>query len=164
MSDRKRVTIHSDGACIGNPGPGGYGVVLRFGPHVKELSGGFRRTTNNRMELLGAIRGLQALHEPCDVALFSDSNYVVQAMRLAWVERWRQHGWRTGDKKPVANQDLWLELLTAADAHTVTWHWVKGHAGDPDNERCDALAVAAAQRPDLPEDHGYESGRVRDGA
>lgn len=164
MPDSKRVTIYSDGACLGNPGPGGYGTVLFYGEHRRELSGGYRHTTNNRMELLGAIRGLQALQEPCTVELHSDSIYVIKAMRERWVVRWQKNGWRTAAKQPVANQDLWQELLAAANAHTVTWKWVKGHAGNRDNERCDELANAAARRRDREEDVGYDAGGAGGGA
>lgn len=157
MPAPKQVTIYSDGACIGNPGPGGYGTVLLYGKSRRELSGGFRRTTNNRMELLGAIRGLQALTEACTVELHSDSIYVIKAMRERWVDRWRDKGWRTANKQPVANQDLWQQLVEAAGAHTVTWKWVKGHAGNPDNERCDELATTAARQRGLPVDDGYET-------
>lgn len=155
MPDAKLVTIYSDGACIGNPGPGGYGAVLLYGTNRRELSAGYRRTTNNRMELLGAIRGLQALTEPCSVELHSDSIYVIKAMRERWVERWRDNGWRTANKQPVANQDLWQQLMAAAGVHAVTWKWVKGHAGNRDNERCDELATAAARQRELIDDTGY---------
>jgi ribonuclease HI len=156
MHARKDVAIWADGACLGNPGPGGYGVVLLHAGHRRELSGGHRHTTNNRMELLGAIRGLEALTEPCAVTLCSDSIYVVKAMREHWPQGWRSRGWRRADKQPVANQDLWERLLALSDSHDVTWRWVRGHSGERENERCDALASAAARGKDLPVDPGYE--------
>lgn len=151
----RTVTIYSDGACIGNPGPGGYGTVLLFGGHRKELSAGYRRTTNNRMELLGAIAGLEALTRPCQVVLWSDSQYVVHALAKGWLAGWQKRGWRTSAKEPVKNQDLWQRLLRAAEAHTIEWRWVRGHTGDVENERCDELAVAAANGPELLEDAGF---------
>lgn len=153
---RQRVIIYSDGACQGNPGRGGYGTVLLAGEHRKELAAGFVRTTNNRMELLGAIVGLEALKKPCDVTLWSDSQYVIHAMTKGWLASWQKKGWRTADKKPVKNQDLWQRLLLAIDGHTIEWRWVRGHTGDVENERCDQLAVAAASGPGLAEDEGYE--------
>lgn len=155
MAERKSVTIYSDGACLGNPGPGGYGTVMLFGEHRKELSAGFRRTTNNRMELLGAIVGIEALAEPCNVQLWSDSQYVVNAMTKGWIEGWQKKGWKNSKKEPVANQDLWQRMLRAVDGHEFDWRWVRGHSGDVENERCDELAVAAANAPDLAEDTGY---------
>jgi ribonuclease HI len=149
------VTIYSDGACLGNPGPGGYGTVLLFGNHRKELSAGFRRTTNNRMELLGAIAGLEALTRPCAVVLWSDSQYLVHALTKGWLDGWQQRGWRTSGREPVKNKDLWLRLLRAMAPHTIEWRWVRGHTGDVENERCDELAVAAATGPDLPADEGF---------
>lgn len=150
------VTIYSDGACLGNPGPGGYGTVLLFGKHRKELSAGFRRTTNNRMELLGAIAGLEALTRPCAVVLWSDSQYLVHALTKGWLDGWQKRGWRTSAKEPVKNQDLWQRLLRAVDSHTIDWRWVRGHTGDVENERCDVLAVAAANGGDLPDDAGFD--------
>ncbi|MCK5941207.1 MAG: ribonuclease HI [Planctomycetes bacterium] len=154
----ERVTIYSDGACLGNPGRGGYGTVMLFGEHRKELQQGFRLTTNNRMELLGAIVGLEALSRPCSVDLYSDSTYVVNAMSKGWLAGWQKRGWKTSSKQPVKNQDLWRRMLAAVDGHEVRWHWVKGHAGDPENERCDTLAVEAANGPDLLEDEGFANG------
>ena len=150
----KSVTIYSDGACLGNPGPGGYGTVLLFGTHRKELSAGFRRTTNNRMELLGAIVGLEALTQPCKVDMWSDSQYLVHALTKGWLDSWQKRGWRTASKEPVKNQDLWQRLLRAMETHTIAWHWVRGHTGDVENERCDELAVAAANGSDLLVDEG----------
>jgi ribonuclease HI len=150
------VTIYSDGACLGNPGRGGYGTVLLFGEKRKELSQGYRLTTNNRMELLGAIVGLEALTRPCAVALWSDSQYVVNAMTKGWLAGWQKKGWRTAAKQPVKNQDLWQRMMRAVEPHTITWHWVRGHTGDPENERCDELAVAAANGAELLVDTGYD--------
>ncbi|HEX6293055.1 MAG TPA: ribonuclease HI [Herpetosiphonaceae bacterium] len=155
-TELRQVTIFTDGACIGNPGPGGYGVVLKFGEHTKELSGGFRLTSNNRMELIAVIAGLRALKERCVVAVFSDSEYVVEAMTKGWPARWRANGWMRTKKDRAVNPDLWQQLLELVAQHQVTFTWVKGHAGHPENERCDQLAFAAAQRPDLPMDDGYE--------
>lgn len=135
----QHVEAFTDGACRGNPGPGGWGVVLRAGSHVKELSGGEPHTTNNRMELRAAIEALAALKRPCRVDLYTDSVYVRSGI-MQWLPAWRARGWRTADKKPVKNQDLWEALEAAAARHEVAWHWVKGHAGHPENERADALA------------------------
>ena len=134
-----RVEIWTDGACSGNPGPGGWGAILKFGDSSKELSGGEAPTTNNRMELLAAISALEALKRPCGVDLHTDSQYLRQGV-TAWMHGWKRNGWRTADKKPVKNEDLWRALDTAAARHHVDWRWVKGHAGDPGNERADALA------------------------
>jgi len=139
---RSRVDIFTDGACTGNPGPGGWAAILRSGRHERELSGGERATTNNRMELTAAIRALQALKKPSSVAIHTDSRYVMDGI-TKWLPRWKANGWRTADKKPVKNEDLWRALEAAASPHDVVWRWVKGHDGDPDNERADALAVAA---------------------
>jgi ribonuclease HI len=135
----KEVEIYTDGACRGNPGMGGWGALLRFGPQEKKLCGGEALTTNNRMELTGAIRALQALREPCRVILYTDSMYVRQGI-CEWLARWRARGWRTADKKPVKNQDLWQELDAAASVHQVDWRWVRGHDGNPGNEEADRLA------------------------
>lgn len=160
----KEVLLYTDGACSGNPGPGGYGTVLRYNGTQKELSGGFRRTTNNRMELLAAIAGLEALKEPCAVHLHSDSQYVVNAMAQGWAEHWRANGWRRNKKERAVNPDLWERLLTAAKRHRVSWVWVRGHNGDPLNERADRLAVAAAAAPGLPADSVYEQTEWMEGA
>jgi len=135
----KSVEAFTDGACRGNPGPGGWGVLLRSGGHVKELSGGEPATTNNRMELRAAIEALSALKESCRVALYTDSVYVRSGI-TQWLPAWRARGWRTADRKPVKNQDLWQALAAQAERHEVSWHWVKGHAGHPENERADELA------------------------
>ena len=137
----KKVEIFSDGACSGNPGPGGYGVILRFGEHIKELSGGEHETTNNRMELTGVIKGLDALKEPCEVTLTTDSKYVVDSITKGWVYGWKSKGWKKSDGKPALNVDLWEQLLPLLQKHKVNFVWVKGHAGHPENERCDKLAV-----------------------
>ena len=139
----KKVTIYTDGACHGNPGPGGYGVVLLHNTHRKELSGGEPETTNNRMELQAAIVGLEALKEPCDVELYSDSRYLVDAIKKGWAMRWRENNWMRNKKDPALNTDLWERLLSVLKKHIVHFHWVKGHAGNPENERCDTLAGEA---------------------
>jgi ribonuclease HI len=142
---RKQVDIHTDGACLGNPGPGGWGALLRWRGIERELAGGEPDTTNNRMELMAAISALEALKEPCDATLHTDSQYVRKGI-TEWMANWVRHGWKTAGGEPVKNRDLW-ERLHAADAkHKVDWRWVKGHAGDPDNERVDELARAAAVR------------------
>ena len=138
----KYIELFTDGACSGNPGPGGWGVVLRYNGHEKELSGGETDTTNNRMELTAAIMGLSALKEPCKVRLVTDSKYVADGITKGWAESWRKNNWRKADKKPALNPDLWEKLLDLIAEHEVTIDWVKGHAGHPENERCDRLAVA----------------------
>ncbi len=142
----KQVTVYTDGACSGNPGPGGWGAILRYGAHEKEISGGAASTTNNRMELTAVIEALRLLKEPCLVELWSDSKYVIDALEKGWARSWQRRGWVKGDKKPALNPDLWEELLALTDRHTVRCHWVKGHADDPYNERCDRLAVAESRR------------------
>ena len=144
-AERKKVEIYSDGACSGNPGPGGYGTILVYKSKELELSGGEAETTNNRMELLGAIKGLEALKEPCDVTLTSDSKYLVDGMTKGWAEGWQRNGWRKADRKPALNVDLWEKLLELTRIHDVTFVWIKGHDGHPYNERCDKLAVKAAE-------------------
>ena len=137
-----RVEAYTDGACRGNPGPGGWGAILRFGDHEKELRGGEDETTNNRMELTAAIEALRALRRPCRVDLYTDSQYLRLGI-TQWMHGWKKNGWRTSGKKPVKNQDLWQALDAAAQRHEVHWHWVKGHSGHPENERADALANEA---------------------
>jgi ribonuclease HI len=140
---RKRVEVFTDGACKGNPGPGGWGVILRSGTHEKELSGSEPGTTNNRMEMTAVLRALQALKAPCDVTLHTDSRYVIDGM-TKWVHGWQKNGWKTAAKKPVLNAELWQALIAAARPHTIDWRWVKGHAGHAENERVDRLASEAA--------------------
>ena len=138
----KTVTLYTDGACSGNPGPGGWGAILEFNGHEKELSGGENNTTNNRMELTAVIQGLKALKEPCIVELYSDSKYVIDALEKGWAEGWKSRGWVKSDKKPALNPDLWEQLLSLTEVHTLHYHWVKGHADNPKNNRCDEMAVA----------------------
>lgn len=142
----KNVEIFTDGACSGNPGPGGWGAVLRFNNIEKEISGGATDTTNNRMELSGVIEALRLLKEPCDVTLYSDSKYVCDAITKGWAKGWQKNGWRKSDKKLALNIDLWESLLALLEQHTITVKWVKGHAGHPENERCDRLAVEATEK------------------
>jgi len=144
----KEISIYTDGACSGNPGPGGWGAILLFGPHKKELSGGEPQTTNNRMELQGVISALEALNEPCTVALYTDSQYIVNAIEKRWVYKWRANGWmRDKEKKePAKNPDLWQRLLALLETHKVTFHWVRGHAENQYNNRCDQLAVAESRK------------------
>lgn len=142
---KKKVEIYTDGACSGNPGPGGYGIILRWNGHEKELSGGEANTTNNRMELMGVICALEALKEPCDVELYTDSKYVVDAVRLGWAKRWRASGWMKNKSEPAKNPDLWERVLSLTEYHDVSFIWVKGHAQNPFNNRCDALAVAQSK-------------------
>ena len=142
----KTVTLYTDGACSGNPGPGGWGAILLYNGHELALSGGEKSTTNNRMELTGVIRGLQALTEPCIVELYSDSKYVIDALQKGWARGWKARGWVKADKKPALNADLWEVLLGLCDTHTVNLHWVKGHASNPYNNRCDELAVGEWKR------------------
>ena len=140
------VTIYTDGACSGNPGPGGYGAILMYGEHKKELSGGDPNTTNNRMELMGVISALKALNRPCQVDLYTDSQYVVNAIEKGWARKWRANGWMRNKKDKALNPDLWQTLLELLDVHQVSFHWVKGHAENPYNNRCDELAVAESQK------------------
>lgn len=154
------VRIFTDGSARGNPdGPGGYGVVLQYVDlkgllHEKELSAGYRRTTNNRMELMAAIAGLEALNRSCQVELYSDSKYLTDAFNQGWIDNWVKNGWKRGKSGPVKNIDLWKRMLKAMERHQVTFHWVKGHAGHPENERCDRLATAAADGQELLDDEG----------
>ncbi|MBO4318276.1 MAG: ribonuclease HI [Mailhella sp.] len=150
----KKVTIYTDGSCLGNPGPGAWAAILASGPHRLELCDGFCRTTNNRMEILAVVKALQALKEPCDAELWTDSQYVAKAMTNGWLAKWEGNGWKTAGKKPVKNQDLWTQLSPLLKRHSVTFRWLKGHAGHPENERCDELARAKASESGLPEDDG----------
>ena len=155
------MVISTDGSCLGNPGPGGYGVILRYKDSRKELCGGYRRTTNSRMELMAAIVGLEALKERCLVTLRSDSSYVLRGLQEGWAKRWRDNGWMRNDKERALNPDLWGRLLEACGNHEVKYEWVKGHSGDPENERCDQIAKAVAERPDLPSDKEYDADILR---
>ena len=142
----RTVTIYTDGACSGNPGPGGWGAILSYKGTEKELSGGAAQTTNNRMELTAVITGLSALKEPCAVTLYSDSKYIIDAIQKGWAKKWRANGWMRNAKDPALNPDLWEKLLDLLEKHEVTFVWVKGHAGHPENERCDQLAVQESQK------------------
>lgn len=148
----KQIEIYTDGACRGNPGPGGYGAVLKYRRHRKEISGGFRETTNNRMEIYAAIAALEQLIEPCEITLYSDSRYLVDAVSKRWLANWKRRGWIKADKQPVLNVDLWRRLEAAMAPHRLKFVWVRGHASNAENNRCDELAVAAATRGNLPED------------
>ena len=152
-----KVDIYTDGSCMGNPGPGGYGLVLLYEDNRKELSGGYRKTTNNRMEILAAIRGLEAHKQSCQVTLYSDSQYVVNAMDRGWAHKWKTNGWMRNKRDRALNPDLWDILLTLCERHEVKFRWVRGHRGNPENERCDQLATEAARKPNLPPDEGYEA-------
>lgn len=152
----KKVTVYTDGSCLGNPGPGGYGAILQYGKHRKELNQGYKHTTNNRMELLACIVALETLSEACSVDITTDSQYVKNGIQK-WIINWRKNGWRTSDKKPVKNSDLWQRLDDAVKPHTVNWHWVKGHSGHPENERCDELARNAAEGSNLLDDTGFKA-------
>ena len=149
------ITIYTDGACIGNPGPGGYGVVILRDGGRGELRGGYRRTTNNRMEIMAAIVALESLEERCRVTLYSDSEYLVKAMSRGWAQRWRQDGWKRNRRDSALNPDLWQRLLQVCEHHEVEFRWVKGHAGSAENTRADHMAMTAAQQPGLPDDEGY---------
>lgn len=142
----KHIDIFTDGACSGNPGPGGYGAILKYGEHIKEISGGEQNTTNNRMELRAVIEALKALKEPCEVTLTSDSKYVCDSIQKGWAKSWKKNNWIKSDKKKALNHELWDELLSLLDVHKVTVVWVKGHAGHPENERCDELAVLESHK------------------
>ncbi len=161
MPQGTKVTIYTDGACIGNPGPGGYGVVLLNESHRKELSGGYRKTTNNRMEILAAIVGLEALKEECRVTLYSDSQYVVNAVEKGWAWKWEAKGWKRSRDAKALNPDLWERLLRLCEYHDVEFRWVRGHAGNRENERCDQLATEAARQRELPVDKWYEATLTR---
>ncbi|MCI7254797.1 MAG: ribonuclease HI [Oscillospiraceae bacterium] len=142
----KHIQIFTDGACSGNPGPGGWGAILRYKAHEKELSGGEAETTNNRMELMALIAALEQLKEPCEIDLCSDSQYVINGLQKGWAKGWRARGWKKADKSPALNSDLWARLLDLSEAHTIHYNWIKGHAGHPENERCDRLAVEQSKR------------------
>ena len=157
MPQTPDVTIYTDGACIGNPGPGGYGAVLLSEGNRKELSGGYTKTTNNRMELMAAIVGLEALKRPCDVTLYSDSKYLVDAIEKGWARKWRANGWMRNRRERAINPDLWERLLALTEQHNVAFKWVRGHAGVKENERCDQLATAAAKGKSLLADPGYKA-------
>ena len=144
MSELPRVTMYTDGSCLGNPGPGGYGAVLLSGPHRMELAKGFSGTTNNRMEIMAVIAGLESLKTKSAVEIITDSQYVKKAFTDRWLIGWQKNGWKTAAKQPVKNQDLWKRLVPLIEAHEVKWRWVRGHSGDPENERCDVLARGAA--------------------
>ncbi len=153
----KEVIIHTDGACSGNPGPGGYGGVLRYGKHRIEISGGYRKTTNNRMEIIAALKALEQLKYPCKVKLYTDSKYLVNAIMKGWAKRWRANGWKRTKTEYAKNPDLWQELLDLCNTHQVEFIWVKGHASNAENNRCDELAVAAKSSKNLPPDPGFEN-------
>ncbi|HIV87349.1 MAG TPA: ribonuclease HI [Candidatus Pygmaiobacter gallistercoris] len=142
----KQVTIFTDGACSGNPGPGGWGAILRYRGIERAISGGAAETTNNRMELTAVLQAFSLLKEPCEVTLCSDSKYVMDGLSKGWAESWRRNGWRKSDKKPALNADLWQQLLEVIRPHRIHYQWIKGHAGHPENERCDAMAVAESQK------------------
>jgi ribonuclease HI len=156
-----QVTIYTDGACSGNPGPGGYGAILQSGKHTRELSQGYRKTTNNRMELMAVIASLHILTRSCEVTLYSDSRYVVDAIEKGWAKSWKARGWKKADKQPAMNADLWERALDQLARHTVKLVWVKGHASNPHNNRCDEIAVAATKSEGLLVDEGYEAVREK---
>jgi ribonuclease HI len=156
-----KVLIYTDGGAIGNPGPGGYGAVLRYNDHRRELSGGYRLTTNNRMELMACIKALEALKFASSVVLYSDSRYVVDGVTKGWAERWRANGWQRTGREKAENVDLWARLLDLRDRHEVAFRWVEGHTGNPENERCDQLAGEAARQEDLPPDRAYEASETQ---
>ncbi|MEL7039336.1 MAG: ribonuclease HI [Cyanobacteria bacterium J06592_8] len=159
-SQLEEVILYTDGACQGNPGRGGYGIVLIQGDERLELSGGFQFTTNNRMEMMAVIVGLQTLEEKSKVMVYSDSQYVVNAIEKGWAKKWQANNWKKSDKKPALNPDLWEELLELCSRHQVKFNWVKGHAGNKENERCDRLAVQASEQRNLPKDIAYESSSI----
>ena len=157
MSKLPTVIMYTDGACKGNPGPGGYGVILKHKDQLKELSGGYRCTTNNRMELMAVIKGLEELKKPCLINLYSDSQYIVKAVTLDWAKNWQKNNWLLPSKKPAKNIDLWQKVLSLAQKHQINWFWLRGHGDNPDNKRCDRLAVLASNNGDsLPEDEGFK--------
>jgi ribonuclease HI len=152
VSEKPRITIYTDGSCLGNPGPGGYGAILVCGEHRKELAEGFSGTTNNRMEMRAVIAALESLKQPSEIELFTDSQYVKKAFTDGWLKSWQKNGWKTAAKQPVKNQDLWKHMVKLIEGHSVTWRWVRGHSGHPENERCDVLARNAASGRNLPPD------------
>jgi len=156
MTDTTLVTIHTDGSCLGNPGPGGWAAVLCGAESRTELFGGYRLTTNNRMELMAVIEAISTLTQPCKIELHSDSQYFLHALTKGWLKNWKRNGWLTAAKKPVKNRDLWQRLDPLLAAHRIDYRWVKGHSGNRENERCDLLARREASRRDLPEDTGFE--------
>ncbi len=156
MFKLKEIIIYTDGACSGNPGPGGYGCVLRYNKNRRELSGGFRKTTNNRMEIFAAVKGLEKLKYPCQVKLYSDSKYLVHAIEKGWAKRWKANNWMRTKNEKAKNSDLWEKLLNLCRVHQIEFIWVKGHTANKENNRCDELAVKAASVSDLPIDIGYE--------
>jgi ribonuclease HI len=151
----KEVTIYTDGACSGNPGKGGFGVILNYMGRIKEISEGFECTTNNRMEIMAALTGLNALKEPCKVILYSDSKYLVDSVNQKWIDSWQKNGWKNSKREKVKNKELFEELIRLLNIHDVELRWVKGHDGHPENERCDFLATSAAKGDNLKEDKGY---------
>ena len=153
----KEINLYTDGASSGNPGPGGYGVVLKYKDSIKELSGGFKKTTNNRMELMAVIEGLKSLKEKCKVNIHSDSKYIVDAIEQEWIYKWKSLGWKRNKRQKLLNPDLWKKLFDLLQKHEFKLFWVRGHNGHPENERCDYLAVKASQQPDLPPDKYFES-------
>lgn len=155
MTTQFDVIIFTDGSCLGNPGPGGWAAIMRCNGQERELCGGFAPTTNNRMEILAVLESLESLREPCTVTLYTDSQYVRNAVEKKWLAGWRRNGWKTADKKPVKNRDLWERLVPLLDKHTITFKWVRGHSGHPENERCDELARGQASRRDLLADPGF---------
>ena len=156
LSELKEIIIYTDGACSGNPGPGGYGCVLRYDENRRELSGGFRKTTNNRMEIIAAVKGLETLKYPCRVELYSDSKYLVNAIEKGWAKRWKANNWMRTKTEQAKNPDLWEKMLNLCEIHQIKFIWVKGHASNEENNRCDELAVGATTSSELPIDTGYE--------
>ena len=156
MTQNPNIEIYTDGACSGNPGPGGYGAILRYGGHEKEISGGYRLTTNNRMELTAVIKSLQEIKKTCSITVYSDSKYIIDAINLGWVNKWAASRWIKSDKSPVKNVDLWKALMELVNRHTITWVWVKGHSDNELNSRCDRLAVEAIKSGNLEADELYE--------
>jgi ribonuclease HI len=152
----KHVTIYTDGSSRGNPGPGGFGTLLVYNGQKKEISSGFAKTTNNRMEILAALTGIESLREPCQVTVYSDSKYLIDTMDKGWIHGWEKKGWSRGKNKPLKNIDLWKRMSEAVKGHQIDWKWVKGHSGHPENERCDVLATSAADRRNNPADEGFK--------